>query len=132
MAMRLPVITTVVLLASSFVPTVAQEQGKAPTQSPSESAPAQPQTVPVQPERTLGQSEQARKQGQDRAEDVQVGRDWRTQSRDGDRMGPMGKDGMGRMMEGGPMGEEEMARMREHMRMCRQMMMRWGYRMHRD
>jgi len=44
----------------------------------------------------------------------------------------MGKDGMGRMMEGRPMGEDEMARMREHMRMCRQMMMRWGYRMHRD
>src|SRR3954471_4848383 len=114
MAMRVPVIATVVLLASSLVPTLAQDQGRAPAQSQSESAPAQPQTVPVQPERTPGQSEQARKQDQDRAEDVQVGRDWRTQSRDGDRMGRMGKDGMGRMMEGRPMGEDEMAQMREH------------------
>src|SRR3954470_12980934 len=128
MAMRVPVITTVLLLASSLVPALAQQQGKAPAQSQSESAPAQPQTVPVQPERTPRQSEQARKQDQDRAEDVQVGRDWRAQSRDGDRMGRMEKDGMGRMMQGGAMGEEEMARMREHMSMCRQMMMRWGHR----
>lgn len=48
-------------------------------------------------------------------------------------MGRMGKDGMGRMIEGmGPMGEDEMARMGDHMRICRQMMKRWGHRMHRD
>ena len=133
--MRVPAIATIFFLSSSLVPTLAQEQGKAPAQVQSETAPAptQPQTVPVQSERTPQQSEQARKQGQDRAEDVQVDRDWRTQSRDGDKMGRMGKDGMGRMMERmGPMGEDEMARMRDHMRMCRQMMKRWDHRMHRD
>jgi hypothetical protein len=133
--MRVLAIATVFLLSSSLVPILAQEQERAPAQSQPETtpAPAQPQTVPVQPERTPQQSEQARKQGQDRAEEVQVGRDWRAQSRDGDNMGRMGKDGMGRMMEGkGPMGQNEMARMMDHMRMCRQMMEHWGHRTHGD
>jgi hypothetical protein len=135
MAMRVLAVATILLLSSSLVPTLAQEEGKAPAQSQPETAPAptQPQTVPVQPERTPQQSEQARKQGQDRAEDVQVGRDWRTQSRDGDKIGRMGKDGMGRMMEGmSPMGQNEMAQMMDHMRMCRRMMEHWGRGMHRD
>jgi hypothetical protein len=136
MAMRVVVVATIFLLSSGVVPTLAQEQGKVPTQSQPETAPAptqSPQTVPVQPERTPQQSEQARKQGQDRSEDVQVGPDWRTQSRDGDKMDRMGKNGMGRMMEGmGPMGQSEMARMMDHMRMCRRMMEHWGYGMHRD
>ncbi len=133
--MRVLAIATIFLLSSSLVPILAQEQERAPAQSQPETtpAPAQPQTVPVQPERTPQQSEQARKQGQDRAEEVQVGRDWRAQSRDGDNMGRMGKDGMGRMMEGkGPMGQNEMARMMDHMRMCRQMMEHWGHRTHGD
>jgi hypothetical protein len=53
----------------------------------------------VQPERTPQQSEQSRGQEQKRGEDVQVGRDWRTQPRDGDRMGRMGQNDMERMME---------------------------------
>ena len=133
--MRVLAIATIFLLSSSLVPILAQEQERAPAQSQPETtpAPAQPQTVPVEPERTPQQSEQARKQGQDRAEEVQVGRDWRAQSRDGDNMGHMGKDGMGRMMEGmGPMGQNEMARMMDHMRMCRQMMEHWSHKMHGD
>lgn len=134
--MRVIAVATVFSLSSSLVPTLAQEQGKAPAQTQSETAPApaQPPTVPVQPERTPQQSEQARKQEQNRAEDVQIGRDWRAQSRDRDGMGRTGNDGMGRMMEDmGPMGQNEMARMRDHMRMCRQMMeQHWAHRMHRD
>lgn len=67
--MRVLAIATIFLLSSSLVPTFAQAQGRAPAQSQPETAPAptEPQTVPVQPERTPQQSEQARKQGQDRA-----------------------------------------------------------------
>ena len=132
--MRALAIATIFLLSSSLVPTLAQEQERAPAQGQSDTAPAptQPQTVPVQPERTLQQSEQARKQGQDRADDVQVGRDWRAQPRDGDHMS-RGQGWHGRMMEGvGPMGQNEMARMMDHMRMCRQMMEHWDHRMHGD
>jgi hypothetical protein len=132
--MRVLAIATIFLLSSSLVPILAQEQERAPAQSQSETtpAPAQPQTVPVEPERTPQQSEQARKQGQDRAEEVQVGRDWRAQSRDGDNMS-RGQGRHGRTMEGmGPMGQNEMARMMDHMRMCRQMMEQWSHRMHGD
>lgn len=59
----------------------------------------QQQTVPVQPERSPQQSEQSREADRTRAEDVQVGRDWRTQQRDGDRMGRMDRNNMGRMMD---------------------------------
>jgi hypothetical protein len=136
MAMRVLAVATLFFLSSSVLPTLAQEQGRLPAQTQPETTPAPtqpPQTVPVQPERTPQQSEQARKQGQDQTEDVQVGRDWRTQSRDSDKTGPMGKNDMGRMMEGmGPMGQNEMARMMDHMRMCRRMMEHWRYGMHRD
>jgi hypothetical protein len=52
--MRVLAVATILLLSSSLVPTLAQEEGKAPAQSQPETAPAptQPQTVPVQPERT--------------------------------------------------------------------------------
>jgi hypothetical protein len=64
-----------------------QEMGS----SPAANAPA---LTPVQPERSPRQSEQARDQERKSAEDVQVGRDWRAEQRDGDRMG---QRRMGRM-----------------------------------
>jgi hypothetical protein len=134
MAMRVLAAATIFLLSSSVVPTLAQEQEKVPAQSQAEAAPAptQPQAVPVQPERTPEQSDEARKKGQER-EDLQVGRDWRIQLRDGDKTGRMGKNDMGRMMEGmEPMSQNEMARMMDNMRMCHRMMEHWGYGMHRD
>jgi hypothetical protein len=44
-----------------------------------------PTLVPVQPERSPRQAEQSRDQDRKSAEDVQLGRDWRTEPRDGDR-----------------------------------------------
>ena len=64
-----------------------QEIGSSPTAN-------QPQMTPVQPERSPRQSEQFRDQDRKSAEDVQIGRDWRTEQRDGDRMG---QRRMGRM-----------------------------------
>jgi len=57
----------------------------------------QPQLTPVQPERSPRQAEQSRDQDRKSAEDVQLGRDWRTEPRDGDRraqrrMGRMNDD----------------------------------------
>ena len=52
--------------------------------------------TPVQPERSTRQSEQSRDQERNSAEDVQVGRDWRAEQRDGDRMG---QRRMGRMSD---------------------------------
>jgi hypothetical protein len=45
----------------------------------------QPQLTPVQPGRSPRQAEQLRDQDRRSAEDVQVGRDWRTEPRDGYR-----------------------------------------------
>jgi hypothetical protein len=78
--MRVLVIATVLLMSSALTPSFAQEQQKSP-------APNQPPMTAVQPERSPQQSEQSREQDRRSAEDVQVGRDWRTQQRDGDRMG---------------------------------------------
>ena len=64
-----------------------QEVGNSPAANP-------PQLSPVQPERSPRQSEQSRDQERKAAEDVQVGRDWRAEQRDGDRMG---QRRMGRM-----------------------------------
>jgi hypothetical protein len=94
--MRVVAIATVLLLSSSLGPSFAQGQSDQTTQA--QSTPGQPQTAPVQPERTPQQSEQSRGQDQKRGEDVQVGRDWRTQSRDGD-MGRMTQSDMLQMME---------------------------------
>ena len=88
-------LATILLLSSSLVPVFAEEAGKAAGSN-------QPQTVPVQPERTPQQSEQSREPDRGRAEDVQVGRDWRTQQRDGDRRGRMDPNNMGRMMDQDP------------------------------
>ena len=66
-----------------------QEVGNSPAANP-------PQLTPVQPERSPRQAEQSRDQERKSAEDVQVGRDWRVQQRDGDRMG---QRRMGRMYD---------------------------------
>lgn len=86
--MRVLIIATVLLMTSALVPSFAEEAENAP-------APSQPQT-PVQPERSPRQSEQSRDQDRKSAEDVQVGRDWRAQRRDDDRMERMGQSRMGR------------------------------------
>ena len=83
--MRALVFAAVLLGSSSLQPALAQDQ-------PNTSTSNHPQTVPVQPERTPQQSEQSRDQDRDRAEDVRVGRDWRTQERDDDRMDRMGQN----------------------------------------
>src|SRR5438105_4813714 len=84
MAMRVFAVAAVLLLSSGLLPTFAQEEGKSP-------ATGQPQTVPVQPERSPQQSQQSREQDRDRGEDRQVGRDWRAQERGADRMDRMGQ-----------------------------------------
>ena len=84
--MRVFLIATVLFLSSSLVPTFAQDEGKSPATSP--------QTVPVQPERS---PQQSREQDRNRGEDRQVGRDWRAQERDGDRMDSMGQNDTRRM-----------------------------------
>jgi hypothetical protein len=80
--MRVLTIATALLMSSALVPSLAQEPERSPV-------PNQPQTTPVQPERSPQQSEQSRAQDRKAAEDVQVGRDWRAQERDADRMGRM-------------------------------------------
>jgi len=89
--MRVFAVATILLLSSSLVPSFAQNEGRPPTSS-------QPQTVPVQPERTPQQSEQSREQDRQRSDDTRLGPDWRVQ-RDGDRMGRMDREDMGRMMD---------------------------------
>jgi hypothetical protein len=87
--MRVLTIATVLLMSSALVPSFAQDRETSPI-------PNQPQMAPVQPERSPQQSEQSREQDRKSAGDVQVGRDWRAQQREGDRMG-MGQSRMGRM-----------------------------------
>jgi hypothetical protein len=89
--MRSRVLAVVLLGFSSLYPSFAQDAN-----SPRSS---QPQNVPVQPDRSPQQSEQSREQDRDRAEDVRVGRDWRAQERDGNRMGGMSQNDMARMRE---------------------------------
>ena len=87
--MRTVVFAALLLASSSLQPLWAQDQSKP---SPS----SQPQTVPVQPEHTPQQSEQSRDQDRDRADDVRVGRDWRTEERDRDRQERTGRHDEGR------------------------------------
>jgi hypothetical protein len=75
--MRVFAAATISFLSSSLVPTFAQDEGKSP-------ATGQPQTVPVQPERSPS--------NRNRGEDRHVRRDWRAQERDGDRMDRMGQN----------------------------------------
>src|SRR4051794_18316510 len=93
--MRALFFAAVILGSSSLYPSFAQDRPNLPASS-------QPQTVPVQPERTPQQSEQAREPDQKRAEDVRVRPGWRTEERDAS-----GKDRM---------GQNEMSRMRGQMR----------------
>jgi hypothetical protein len=88
--MRALVFAAVLLGTSSLSPSFAQNQGNSPPA-------AQPQTVPVQPERSPQQSDQSREQDQKRAEDVRVRPGWRTQ--DADRTDRMGENDTGRMRE---------------------------------
>jgi len=78
--MRIIVFATVLLASSSLCPSFAQEQGKAP--------PAQPQTAPAQPDESSQQPrDQRTDRDQSRADDREMGRDWRMRRGDGDRMG---------------------------------------------
>src|SRR5204863_4914793 len=81
---RALVLTAVLLGSSSLYPAFDQDDGKS-------QPPNQAQTVQVQPERTPQQSEQSREQDRERAEDVRVGRGWRTEERDSDRSDRMGQ-----------------------------------------
>ena len=90
--MRVFAIATMLLLSSSLVPSFAQDEGKAPT-------PSQPQTVPVQPERSPQQSDQSREEDRRRSEDRQIGSDWRARPSDSDSMGHMGQKDTSRMMK---------------------------------
>src|SRR4051812_14360441 len=105
--MRVLGIATALLLSSSLLPCFAQDPNAGPNST-------QPQTVPVQPEHSPQQSEQSRGQDQKRGEDVQVGRDWRTQSRDGD-MGRMTQSEMLQMMERMARSCQNVERMMEQM-----------------
>ena len=78
--MRLIILAASLLLASSTIPSFAEDQNTP--------APNQPQAVPVQPERTPQQSQQSREQDRDRGEDVQIGRDWTADQRDANRSEP--------------------------------------------
>ena len=78
--MRIVVLATVLLASSSLCPSFAQEQGKAPPV-------AQPQTVPAQPDQSSQQlRDQRTDRDQSRADDREMGRDWRMRRGDGDRM----------------------------------------------
>jgi len=88
--MRVFAVATILFLSSSLVPSFAQDEGKSP-------APSQPQTVPVQPERS---PQQSREEDRDRGDDRQVGRDWRAHPGDSNNMGQMGQNNdMGRMRD---------------------------------
>ena len=80
--MRVLVMIAAVLLSCTVGPLVAAEVEKAPT-------PSGPAAVPVQPDQTLRQAEQAREQDRKDAEGVQIGRDWKAQG--GSEGGPVGR-----------------------------------------
>jgi hypothetical protein len=96
MTMRIPAAATVLFLSSCLVSTAALAQ-----QADSTPGTGQTQAVPVQPERTPQQSDQARQRERQSAEDTRVNRDWTTQQRDEDSMGMerMRQQRMGRMMD---------------------------------
>ena len=86
--MRVVAIVTILLATSCLGPSNAQDQAQAPGST-------QPQAVPVQPERSPSQSEQTRENKGDRADDRQVGRDWRVRPDRDDRGGRSGQNEMG-------------------------------------
>jgi hypothetical protein len=79
--MRIVVFAALLLASSSLCPSFAQEQGKAPPV-------AQPQTVPAQPDQNSQQQrDQRTDRDQPRADDREMGRDWRMRrDRDDDRI----------------------------------------------
>jgi hypothetical protein len=77
--MRVFALATVLLLSASVIPALAQQAEKAPDSG-------RVQAVPVQPERTPQQAEQAREQERQQAEDVKIGSDWRARESDSNRM----------------------------------------------
>ena len=77
--MRAFALGTALLLSASVIPALAQQTGKAPDSS-------RVQAVPVEPERTPQQAEQARVQDKKQAEDVKVGSDWKARESDSHRV----------------------------------------------
>jgi hypothetical protein len=55
-------------------------------------SPARAQSVPVQPDRTPQQADQAREQDRSRAEDVKIGRDWKAEGGDRAKAGNVDTD----------------------------------------
>ena len=94
--MRVPAAATVLLLSSCLLSAGASAQ-----QANSTPRAGQTEAVPVQPERTPQQSDQARERERQSAEDTRVNRDWTAQQREDDRMGMdrMRQHRMGRMMD---------------------------------
>jgi hypothetical protein len=90
--MRVFAVAAVLLLSSSLVPAFAEEAGKA-------AGSTQPQTVPVQPERSPQQSDQSREEDRRRSEDRQIGSEGQARPSDRDSMGHMDQKDMSRMME---------------------------------
>jgi hypothetical protein len=131
--MRVLAVATILLLSSAAGPSLAQQdKPNAPAQSQSQTGPDQspPQTVPVQPERTPQQSEQARKEEGERGEDVRIRDGWRAGERDNHHMDRIEQSKMGRMMgHMGRMDPDDMARMME---MCDRMMGRADSGMRHD
>jgi hypothetical protein len=81
--MRVLAVAATLLLSLTIVPTFAQQADRPPNTN------QQPQTVPVEPQRSPQQSEQAREQERREGEETQIGRGWRAQPRDEDRSGRM-------------------------------------------
>ncbi|MET4492127.1 hypothetical protein [Bradyrhizobium sp. LA7.1] len=77
--MRVLAVTTAILLSCTLGPSLAGEMENAATQQAQAA-------IPVQPDQTPQQAEQAREQDRKNAEDVKIGRDWKAES-GGDRVG---------------------------------------------
>ena len=73
------VLAAILLASSSLCPSLAQEQGKPPVTAP--------QTVPQPDQNSQQQRDQRTDRDQPRADDREMGRDWRMRRGDGDRMG---------------------------------------------
>src|SRR5438046_540997 len=84
--MRVFAITVALFLFSALGPVSSGEPG--PAQGTN-----QAQNVPVQPDRTPQESSQARDQERARGEEVQIGRDWKAQESDTNRVGGVDRTG---------------------------------------
>jgi len=70
--MRVLTAAVILLTSSALAPSFAEDGAKS-------AVPTQSQMTPVQPDRSPQQSEQSRGQDQKSAEDVRIGRDWKTE-----------------------------------------------------